>query len=92
MTKKDYKLIAESLNASTNDFLDFGLSEKDLTVIDEAVRHIVINLSMALGRDNPKFDPYKFLEACGWPEDYVENHMQNVKDVEDGLLGNKDDA
>lgn len=54
MTKKDYELIAQSLNFTTNNRQE------------ESIRYkIAYGLVMRLQVENPLFDQRKFLKACG---------------------------
>jgi hypothetical protein len=58
MTKKDYELIAENMQRS-----------KPLATASEAVHMqwgaCITVLATALQKENPKFDRFKFLRACG---------------------------
>ena len=59
MTKKDYELIANSLHRAyicLDD--DNELDKQDILVI---IRHLCMSLEL----ENPRFDPDKFLKACG---------------------------
>ena len=62
MTRKDYNLIAEAIanaKAATADYTDPWQAENGAW---EAARY----LSLALRRDNPRFDRARFMEACGF--------------------------
>ena len=54
MTKKDYEIVAKALNAV------LWHHESDPATAMAAVRE----LSQAFIRDNDRFDPNKFIEAC----------------------------
>jgi hypothetical protein len=58
MTKKDYELIAEGLEASR--YL-IGVSNDT----EAMYRNIVSNIASSLKNDNPRFDRVKFYRACG---------------------------
>lgn len=55
MTKKDYIIIANAIKQTEIDYLDTAYegSYKDL---------LILNLEVAMSKDNPKFDPNKFRE------------------------------
>lgn len=57
MTKKDYKLIAETFKQSLEDCAN--------DVARSAVRVTAQRLSVSLQRENPRFNSEKFLAACG---------------------------
>lgn len=58
MTRKDYQLIAQAINAPfVSDSLDMS---------DYAERERIANrLADSLKADNPRFDRARFLKACG---------------------------
>jgi hypothetical protein len=56
MTKKDYKLIATAIKTALDE-------TKDSPEYFQA--YLINTLVTALHRDNPKFDTYKFRQACG---------------------------
>ena len=58
MTRKDYILIAEAIAE---------IKERELG--HRTIRFIVNRFAERLSRENPRFDMYKFGEACGL-EDY----------------------
>jgi len=60
MTRKDYILIARVLNQ----FLHASSFVEKLTP-KEAVKTIIIDFSIALKKDNQRFDLVKFEKACG---------------------------
>ena len=51
MTRKDYVLIAQTIN--------------DSWVKSSSVHVLVLALTDALAQDNPRFDRERFLKACG---------------------------
>jgi hypothetical protein len=57
MTKKDYELIASSIEAVYND--------KDLDKYKAGISEVAYNIAEGLQYDNPRFDRNKFLKACG---------------------------
>lgn len=61
MTKKSYKLIAESIKEqyARQDMLDHAAG-------GYAIRELTDNLATILKLDNPKFDRDKFLTDCGF--------------------------
>jgi hypothetical protein len=66
MTKKDYILIAATINArrpKQNESY-YGLSVADAETLNALARDFAINLAV----DNPRFDRAKFLQACGVTE------------------------
>lgn len=60
MTKKDYELIARSLEATIRFY-----SRIDSLVMQRGAKQAAYELADALGEDNPRFDRNKFLQACG---------------------------
>lgn len=66
LTKKDYELIAGSLQMT--DKWTAKVIRRDLFII------LCENLANALNRDNPKFDRNRFLTACGIVEKCYEEH------------------
>ena len=59
MTKKDYELIASTINDELTAFNDLHVHSS------HQVKLLVNGIAIALGKSNPKFDRAKFLEACG---------------------------
>jgi hypothetical protein len=67
LTKKDYELIAKVIQDCTEwkKFNDgFGVQFQD-TIINPS--DLYISLGIALEKDNPNFDKYKFWNACKKP-------------------------
>lgn len=58
MTKKDYELIAETLQ-SCQPYIELKTTTKKWT------KHIAEQLAIELKKDNLRFDRTKFLKACG---------------------------
>ena len=58
MTRKDYRLIASSISSIQRCY-DKGTPE------NKAIKELAEQLSYELGMDNPRFDSYYFLTACG---------------------------
>jgi hypothetical protein len=67
MTRKDYKMIAETLKEMygglTYNATTFNSSGADYSL--SVMRELVNNLSDKLQVDNPRFDRGKFWKACG---------------------------
>ena len=57
MTRKDYKLIAEILKTSN------ALSHLDEA--HELYKALALSFAQELQKDNPRFKPALFLQACG---------------------------
>ena len=60
MTKKDYQLIAESINESRRAAHKIFFSPYHETMVNEIVR----GLAKALKLNNPRFDADRFYNAC----------------------------
>ena len=65
MTRKDYILIAAALKKALDNsrlpYTDLHAIAAAKLALENAARY----LSEALGRDNPRFDPERFLRAAG---------------------------
>jgi hypothetical protein len=59
MTRKDYVLLAEALNAA------FSRSTADKADKADGIARAAIELADALAADNPRFDRERFLKAAG---------------------------
>lgn len=59
MTRKDYELIAKAIKDSCR--YSNGFSGYDMDVVKSTMEC----LADALKIDNPRFDPARFLKACG---------------------------
>lgn len=57
MTRKDYVLLADALNAAFQ--ATWSLDQRD------SHRIICATVAVALAKDNPRFDRARFLTACG---------------------------
>lgn len=55
MTRKDYEVIAKAIKDTRENYYPESV----------AVAHVVGVLASRLKEDNPRFDVYKFVEACG---------------------------
>lgn len=66
MTRKDYKVIAESIRKS-GEYFATVYSNDDMreTVTATAIGNVVTGLCEVLKQDNPLFNSDKFREACG---------------------------
>lgn len=63
MTKKDYILIAEIVsNATYKEEIEDSFGPSTVTTCDWTV--LVGNLADAFKKENPKFNPSLFLDAC----------------------------
>ena len=58
MTRKDYQLIAKTINDLMADFNNCGDDSVSLALVSQ-------ELASALQADNPRFDTARFLTACG---------------------------
>ena len=72
LTKKDFKAVAEIINAAReDDFIgeNFKSSCEDFDLgWDRACRGIVPRLADYFTTDNPRFDRSRFMRACGLTE------------------------
>ncbi len=57
MTKKEYELIARTIKSETT------TSSGSVRL---ALANLTANLTFAFREDNPRFDPDKFIRACGF--------------------------
>lgn len=64
MTKKDYELIAKSINLTLLDMAT-GISRESMDIVITTGSKMANDLSDALQADNPRFDRQRFLAACG---------------------------
>jgi hypothetical protein len=55
VTRKDYEVIAKAIKDTRENYYAENL----------AIAHVVGVLASRLKEDNPRFDVYKFVEACG---------------------------
>ena len=55
MTRKDYQVIAQAIKDTRENYYAENL----------AIAHVVGVLASRLKEDNPRFDVYKFVDACG---------------------------
>lgn len=62
MTRKDYELIAKSIN---HHLAIMGMSGKATSEEFLAVGSVAQKIAQGLAEDNPRFDRQKFLKACG---------------------------
>lgn len=65
MTKKDYELIAKTLNHARE---YEGNAPDDKKIIITLLDVLADDLSEELAEDNPRFDRNRFLKACGVDE------------------------
>lgn len=63
MTKKDYELIAENIKTCVNRVKNTR-NDAD-QIINSIFYGLVANLAQDLEQENPRFNPIKFMEACG---------------------------
>ena len=64
MTRKDYKAIAEVVETRWQDHRDqIGVDEDQ---IDCSFQCLITGLAEVMARDNPRFDRFKFEQACGY--------------------------
>lgn len=63
MTRKDYVLIADAVRQSR--LVGPNVAESTAHRYNEQRANTARCLAYALGRDNPRFDRARFLEACG---------------------------
>lgn len=67
MSKKDYILIAKSLNDSLTTLrANSDDSQADTMLMVTGCLMAIRELSLNLQADNPRFNQQKFLEACGY--------------------------
>ncbi len=66
MTRKDYKILAESIRKS-GEYFATVYSNDDIreTLTATAIGNVVTGLCEVLKQDNPNFNSDKFYEACG---------------------------
>jgi hypothetical protein len=62
LTKKDFKAIADIINYEYTRFDDTSEDDVDGKI---AIKDVAIRLADYLTTQNPRFDRYKFLTACG---------------------------
>jgi hypothetical protein len=62
MTRKDYILIAEALKAAR---VPSTLGNTNKAIYHNGVDNAVVFVTLALAKDNPRFDSERFLEAAG---------------------------
>ncbi len=60
MTKKDYILIAESIKKTLDSY-----DREYCQTHRRAIKDVALGLAQSLSAENPKFDYFKFTEACG---------------------------
>jgi len=60
MTKKDYETIANALKPFYKEHNEFEYGKHDLE--REKILEIILAISKALSKDNPKFNPVRFLD------------------------------
>ena len=66
MTRKDYKIIAESIRKSSEYFAEtYKNDEMRDILIAVGISSVVRNLQVALQEDNPNFKSDLFFKACG---------------------------
>ncbi len=63
MTKKDYELLADSINQSLTN-LSYEYVDEHQSCLRNSFTKLVILLSKDLERDNSRFNPVKFKAAC----------------------------
>lgn len=64
MTKKDYTLIAETINKQVK--LCEANPNEGHTHVAAHIRVLVAELSRSFMANNPRFDPQTFVKACGF--------------------------
>lgn len=67
MTRKDYELIAKSINAIVSEYENQYQDRKDSSLQDAIFhfRTLASSIAIDLAKDNPRFSKEKFLWACG---------------------------
>ena len=65
MTKKDYELIAGAIHRSGMALSGLEGNRMKKESMERMRSLIATDLSSSLAHDNPRFDPTRFLEACG---------------------------
>lgn len=65
MTKKDYELIARNIKGSLQRELEIEREGNNTWSAQASLKVLAIGLADELLIDNPKFNPQKFLIACG---------------------------
>ena len=66
MTRKDYKILAESIRKSSEYFATVYQNDEMRDIVTAtAIGNVVTGLCYALKEDNQNFNSDKFREACG---------------------------
>lgn len=65
MTRKDYKLIAETFAESIRFYSEWGGNDNERARARTAVQRTASQLAHKLAKENPNFKMDVFLEACG---------------------------
>lgn len=65
MTRKDYVLLAEAINAERKTWT--GAAYGQLRV--RAIESLAARIANAINADNPSFDIYRFMADCGFPQE-----------------------
>lgn len=66
MTKKDYELIASAFREWSYDFLVGKFTNASPKAVLET---LIEEIAIKLAEENPRFDHYKFYQACGLTEE-----------------------
>jgi hypothetical protein len=61
MTRKDYVLIADTINGAINYEQNFNNNQEKVN----GFKYLALALASTLESDNPRFDRHRFLVACG---------------------------
>jgi len=64
MTKKDYELIAGAINEAWVKSQNYYEEGSINIACRDAIREVAGNIGNKLNEDNPRFNPFKFEEAC----------------------------
>ena len=67
MTRKDYKLIAQHIWNASSICTDAGDEDTRNFIADYIVKPIVVDLKA----DNERFDPIRFVNACGYADEIL---------------------
>lgn len=60
MTKKDYILISNNIKKTLDSY-----DREHCQAQKHAIKDLALGLAQELSKDNPRFDYFKFTEACG---------------------------
>lgn len=75
MTRKDYLLLAAALRSAR---VSNSLSNPNKALYNNGVDNAVTYIADALGKDNVRFERFRFLVACGMEDETVETTAKVV--------------